>query len=91
MQPATKVFALPSKAEENHKAKGGVFFTEEEWEYFLLESERMDNSSPEKKFDAQKAVNNARYLAMIDRGIKQIHEGGGRLVTDEELRKMIYE
>ena len=37
-----------------------------------------------------KAARNAAYLAKIDRGIKQMHEGSGTIFTDEELRKLIY-
>lgn len=34
---------------------------------------------------SMKSANNAAYLAMIDRSIKQMHEGTGRFFTDDEL------
>lgn len=34
---------------------------------------------------SMKSARNAEYLAMIDRGIKQMQEGTGRFFTDEEL------
>ena len=38
-----------------------------------------------------KAARNAEYLAMLDRGFKQMEEGGGRLVTKEEMERMLNE
>lgn len=37
-----------------------------------------------------KAAKNAAYLAKIDRAIKNLDEGKGIYVTDEELRRIIY-
>ncbi len=37
----------------------------------------------------RKAVHNAEYLAMIDRGIHQMKEGTGKYFTDEELEAFI--
>ena len=42
----------------------------------------------EKNF--KKAINNARYLAMLDRGFKELEEGKGTIMTFEELEKLIY-
>lgn len=38
-----------------------------------------------------KAERNARYLAKIDRGIRQMQEGTGKAFTDEELEQLIHE
>lgn len=35
-----------------------------------------------------KSARNAEYLAKIDRGIKQMHEGTGTLITDEQLEAL---
>ena len=75
--------------EEIFDKEGGIFFNASEWKYFQLEIEDMIKS--DREFNFLRAVRNARYLAMVDKGIKQMQEGGGRLVTDDELRKMLYE
>ncbi len=67
----------------------GEFFTNEEWKYFKDEINKQV-AEGEKIIDFGKAMRNARYLAMLDRGFKQMKEGGGRIVTDEELEEMIY-
>lgn len=35
-----------------------------------------------------KSARNAEYLAKIDRGIKQMHEGTGTLITDKQLEAL---
>ena len=37
---------------------------------------------------SMKSARNAEYLAKIDRGIKQMHEGTGTLITDEQLEAL---
>ncbi len=37
---------------------------------------------------AAKSARNAEYLAMIDHGIKQMHEGTGTLITDKQLEAL---
>ncbi len=37
---------------------------------------------------AAKSARNAAYLAKIDRGIKQMHEGTGTLITDAQLEAL---
>lgn len=37
---------------------------------------------------SMKSARNAEYLAMIDRGIKQMHEGTGTWITDEQLEAL---
>lgn len=69
--------------------KSGENFTLEEWAYFMDEVNKQI-SEGNKEIDFGKATRNARYLAMLDRGFKSMENGGGHLVTDEELRRMIY-
>ena len=38
---------------------------------------------------AAKSVRNAEYLAMLERGFKQLEEGGGTKMTFAELEKII--
>lgn len=75
--------------EENIENEGGVFFDKYEWKNFLVEIKDMIKDG--KEIDFQKAINNARYLAIIDKGIEQMNNGGGHTVNDEELRSMIYD
>ena len=42
----------------------------------------------EKNF--KKAINNARYLAMLDRAEQSLKESKGTVMTFEELEKLIY-
>ncbi|MBQ7498746.1 MAG: hypothetical protein IJU00_13100 [Selenomonas sp.] len=37
---------------------------------------------------SMKSARNAEYLAKIDRGITQMHEGTGTLITDEQLEAL---
>ena len=37
---------------------------------------------------SMKSARNAEYLAMIDRGIKQMKEGTGTWITDEQLEAL---
>ncbi|MBR1729299.1 MAG: hypothetical protein IJ728_07235 [Selenomonadaceae bacterium] len=69
------------KTEESY-----VSFTKEEWEYFFKELKLR----PLTEENLQKAINNARYLAMLDRGFKEMEEGKGTVMTFEELEKLIY-
>ena len=59
--------------EEKTSSKGGVFFTEREWKYFLLEVDDMNKSG--KVIDIPKAVRNARYLAMLDKRFERVEAG----------------
>ena len=43
------------------------------------------------KVESKKEMKNAEYLAMLDRGIKQIKEGKGILLTDAEMERMLNE
>ena len=63
-----------------------VSFTKEEWEYFFKELKLR----PLTEENLQKAINNARYLAMLDRGFKEMEEGKGTVMTFEELEKLIH-
>ena len=75
--------------EEKISAEDSMTLTAEEWSNFQDEIQRQVEGG-NKIIDFGKAVRNARYLAIIDRGIKSMQEGRGRMVTDEELRRLIY-
>ena len=51
-----------------------------------------DNTSAEEYIRkiTLKSVHNAEYLAKLERGIKQMHEGTGTTFTDAELKELIY-
>lgn len=67
----------------------GENFTLEEWAYFMDEVNKQV-AEGNKTVDFGKATRNARYVAKIDRGIRSMKEGRGRVVTDEELKKLTY-
>ena len=69
-----------SDAQEN-KIEDSMILTEEESIHFKDEINKQ--LSETKIIDIGKAMRNARYLAMLDRGFKQMKEGGGRVVTDK--------
>ena len=48
------------------KAGHYVELNDAEWEYFYKEAERLDNSCPEKMFDADTVLAKARLFAMFD-------------------------
>jgi len=90
MQTATaeKIFEEPIEdTEENIEKQKGIFFDKYEWKNFMQEIKDMYTEG--KEIDFEKAMRNARYLAIIDRGIEQMNKGNGHAVTDEELRGMI--
>ena len=78
--------ATKNKNQEEVKEETYVSFTKEEWEYFFKELKLR----PLSEENLQKAINNARYLAMLDRGFKEMEEGKGTVMTFEELEKLIY-
>ena len=78
--------ATKNKKQEEVKEETYVSFTKEEWEYFFKELKLR----PLNEENLQKAINNARYLAMLDRGFKEMEEGKGTVMTFEELEKLIY-
>ena len=69
-----------SDAQEN-KIEDSMILTEEESIHFKDEINKQ--LSETKIIDIGKAMRNARYLAMLDRGFKQMKEGGRRVVTDK--------
>ena len=75
--------------EEIFGTEENITFDKYEWKNFLIEIKNMVKDG--KEIDFAKAMRNARYLAIIDRGIEQMNKGGGHTVTDEELRSMIYD
>lgn len=38
-----------------------------------------------------KAAHNASYLAKIDHAFQQMHDGTGTILTDKELKALVYE
>ena len=76
---------VKTSKDENPK-ESYVSFTKEEWEYFFKELKLR----PLTEENLQKAINNARYLAMLDRAEKDMKEGKGTVMTFEELEKLIY-
>lgn len=65
----------------------GESFTSEEWNYFKEEVTKQV-SEGEKIIDFGKAMRNARYLAMLDRGFD---DEEGITFTFEELEKFMHE
>ncbi len=65
-----------------------MILTEEESVHFKDEINKQ--LAETKIIDIGKAMRNARYLAMLDRGFKSMEEGRGRVVTDEEMERLIY-
>ena len=88
MLSAQKKFAKsPEPIEEN---SNGIFFTAEEWEYLKKEiAKQIDEGTH--VINYKKAINNARYLAMLDESIQQIKEGKVVTFTDEEWEKFVNE
>ena len=39
---------------------------------------------------SEKAARNAEYLAKIDRAVQSMREGRGTVLTDEQLRSLVY-
>lgn len=56
-----------------------ISFTRREWKYFLDELEMRGLKK------IPQCINNARYLAMLDRAQEQSERGEGRLFTWDEL------
>lgn len=66
-----------------------VSLKKEELKNFIEEIGRQFEES-EEIINLGRVTRNARYLTMIDRGLKSMAEGKGHVVTDDELRRMIY-
>ena len=66
-----------------------MILTEEESKYFQDEINKQ--LAETKIIDIGKAMRNARYLAMLDRGFKQMKEGGGVFFTESEWEKFVNE
>jgi len=66
-----------------------IIFTPEEWEYLMQEVNKQfaENGT----VDYQRAINNARYLAMLAESIRQDKEGKVVTFTDEEWEKFVNE
>lgn len=64
-------------------------FNVEELKFFTLEIKDMLIEG--KEIDFGKAARNAKYLAMLDKGFKDMKAGKGIEMTFDELEKLIYE
>ena len=84
---AVQVNTTTKDKKQKEKEESYVSFTKEEWEYFFKELKLR----PLNEENLQKAINNARYLSILDRGFKEMEEGKGTVMTFEELEKLIYE
>ena len=73
--------------EEKISAEDSMTLTAEESIYFKDEIEKQLAES--KIIDIGKAVRNARYLAMLDRGFNDMEAGRGTRMTFEELERFI--
>ena len=83
----TKENIINSRIYEQSKNGEEIYmsFTKEEWEHFFNELKLR----PLTDENFKKAVNNARYLAMLDRGFKDMEEGNGTVMTFAELERII--
>ena len=79
---------FPTAQKVEAPAEDDMILTEEESVHFKNEINKQ--LAETKIIDIGKAVRNARYLAMLDRGFKSMEEGRGRVVTDEEMERLIY-
>lgn len=79
-------FSVAQKVEAS--AEDNMILAEDEAVHFKNEINKQ--LAETKIIDIGKAVRNARYLAMLDRGFKSMEEGRGRVVTDEEMERLIY-
>lgn len=79
-------FSVAQKVEAS--AEDNMILAEDEAVHFKNEINKQLTET--KIIDIGKAVRNARYLAMLDRGFKSMEEGRGRVVTDEEMERLIY-
>ena len=86
----TKNFAeVPADTLSDNDGNKNIIFTPEEWEYLMKEvNKQFDENGA---VDFQRAINNARYLAKLDRSIQQEKEGNFVTFTDEEWEKFVNE
>lgn len=63
-----------------------ITFAPREWQYFVQE---LNDMIAEGKFDVIQAVNNARYLSMLDKSFKQLEKGKCVTFTDEEWEDFV--
>ena len=86
----TKNFAeVPADTLPDNDGNKNIIFTPEEWEYLMKEvNKQIDENGA---VDFQRAINNARYLAMLAESIRQDREGKVVTFTDEEWENFISE
>ncbi len=60
----------------------GIYFSRNEWKHFI------DEVTMRKGQEIEKCINNARYLAKLDRAYEQIQKGNVITKSFEELEAM---
>ncbi len=80
---------IPADSVTDNTGNKNIIFTPEEWEYLMKEVNKQfaENGTA----DYQRAINNARYLAELDKSIQQLKEGKVVTFTDEEWEKFLNE
>ena len=78
-----------SEVDEKISADDSMTLQKDELKNFQAEIQKQIDAG-NKIIDIAKAIRNAKYLSMLDRGIRSMKEGKGRVVTDEELQRLIY-
>ena len=76
--PEEKIF-------DESKSGDLAIFSKEEFRYFTDEINKQFSETG--AVDFRKATNNARYLAMLDKGFEEIKNGGGVFFTADEWEK----
>ncbi len=61
-----------------------IAFSKSEWKHFLDEVEMRKGK------EIDKCINNARYLAMLERAKMQSALGQGKMFTIDELEKLVH-
>lgn len=74
---------------ENNQVEDDMILTEAESVHFKDEINKQ--LAETKIIDIGKAMRNARYLTMLDRGFKQMKEGGGVFFTEKEWEDFVNE
>ena len=80
---------LAKISQEEEKNEDSMILTEEELVHFKNEINKQ--TAETKIVDIGKAMRNARYLAMLDRGFADMRAGRGTEFTFEELERFINE
>ena len=88
MIDAAKISDIENNFDEKTLEKRFDLKTFDELKYFALEI--CDMVDEGKEIDLDKAARNAKYLAMLNRGFKDMKAGKGVTFTFEELERLIH-